>query len=112
MVNRSKAKGTSAESAVVAALVDAGWIHAERRALAGTSDRGDIAGVIGVCIEVKNCGTVTIPAWLREVEVEKRNAGAEVGVCWHKVRGKGDALDWAVTMTGAQFVQLLKAAGY
>jgi hypothetical protein len=111
-MNKAKRKGTAGENGVVAALVDEGWIHAERRALAGTSDRGDIAGIPGVMIEAKNCGTVTIPKWLREVEVEKANAGAEVGVVWHKIRGKGDARDWAVTMSGAEFMALLKAAGY
>lgn len=112
-MNRSKAKGTAGETGIVNALVEEGWIHAERRALAGSLDKGDIAlGVPGVMIEGKNCKTVTIPAWLREVEAEKANAKADIGVVWHKIRGKGDARDWAVTMTGAQFIDILKRLGY
>lgn len=113
MVNRSKQRGTAAETAVVRALHERGYLHAERRALAGALDKGDVAlGIPGVMIEVKNCATVTIPAWLREVAVEKANARADIGVVWHKIRGKGDANDWAVTMTGAQFLDILQTLGY
>lgn len=111
-MNRSKAKGTAAESAVAATLVDAGWKHAERRALAGALDRGDIAGVPGVMIEVKNEREYTVPGWLREVEAEKANDGAEIGVCWFKLRTRTDPRDWAVVMTGQQFIDILKLLGY
>lgn len=113
MVNRSKALGTSAETAITKALIEEGWLHAERRALAGSLDKGDInMGGFPVVIESKNCGTTTIPAWLKEVEVEKANARADIGVVWHKIRGKGDPRDWAVTMSGAQFIEILKKLGY
>lgn len=49
-MNRSKAKGTSAESAVTTYLQTMGFIHAERRSLNGIHDRGDIAGIPGVVI--------------------------------------------------------------
>lgn len=112
MVNRSKAKGTSAESAIAAALIAAGWPHAERRALQGNQDKGDIAGVPGVMIEAKATATYDIQGWLREVTTEKANAGADIGACWFKLRGKTDPLQWAVVMTGEQFADLLKRAGY
>lgn len=112
-MNRSKALGTSAETAITKALVEEGWLHAERRALAGSLDRGDInLGGFPVVIESKNCGTTTIPAWLREVETEKSNAKAEIGVVWHKIRGRGNPRDWAVTMSGAQFIAILKRLGH
>jgi hypothetical protein len=111
-VNRSKAKGTAAESAVVATLVEQGWPHAERRALSGNTDKGDVAGVIGVCIEVKSEASYDIPGWLRETATEKTNANADVGACWFKLRGKTNPRDWAVVMTGAQFIDLLREAGY
>ncbi len=111
-MNRSKRKGTAAESAVVQVLVDAGWVHAERRALQGTLDRGDVAGLPGVMIEVKAEKAYDISGWLREVAAEKANDGAEVGACWFKIRGKTDPREWGVVMTGAQFVELLRAAGY
>jgi hypothetical protein len=113
MVNNPKRKGTIGESAIVKALIEAGWPHAERRALHGSTDKGDITlGVPGVMIEGKNCITTEIPAWLREVAAQTANANAEIGVVWHKIRGKADARDWAVTMSGAQFIAILRMLGY
>lgn len=113
MANRSKQKGTLGESSITKALVEEGWVHAERRALAGALDKGDInLGGFPVVIESKNCATVTIPAWLREVEVEKANAKAQIGACWFKLRGTTDPRKWAVVMTGAQFIEILKALGH
>jgi hypothetical protein len=113
MVNKSKAKGTAGETGIVKALIEAGWVHAERRALAGAEDRGDInIGGFPVMIEAKNCSAITIGAWLKEVAAEKANAKAEVGACWFKLRGKGDARDWAVVMSGAEFMEILKRLGY
>src|SRR5688572_26479096 len=105
MANPSKRKGTAGENGVVDALIEEGWVHAERRVLSGAKDRGDInIGGFPVMIESKNCKTITIGAWLKEVEVEKANAKAEVGACWFKLRGKGDAKDWAVVMSGQEFM--------
>lgn len=112
MVNRSKAKGTSAETAIVNALTAAGWPHAERRALHGNLDKGDIAGLPGVMIEAKAEASYDIQGWLREVAAEKANAHADIGACWFKLRGKTDPMQWAVVMTGEQFAALLKQAGY
>jgi hypothetical protein len=112
VVNPSKRKGTGAETAIVGALIDAGWPHAERRALHGSTDKGDVAGLPGVCIEAKAEKTYDIQGWLREVQVEQANANADVGVCWFKLRGKTDPMQWAVVMTGRQFTDLLRQAGY
>lgn len=111
-MNPSKRKGTGAETAIVAALIEQGWPHAERRALHGNLDRGDVAGVARVMIEAKAEKSYDIAGWLREVATEQANAGAEVGACWFKLRGKTDPRAWGVLMTGAQFMTLLKAAGY
>lgn len=112
MSNPSKTKGTAWESAIVAFLISRGWVHAERRALAGNTDKGDITGLPGVMIEAKCCKTITVPAWIDEAEAEKRNAGAAVGVVWWKRRGRTDPGAGFVTMTGDQFAELLKAAGW
>src|SRR5690606_4660297 len=45
--------GTRAETAVVRYRRDHGWPHAERRALRGNQDAGDITGTPGVCWSVK-----------------------------------------------------------
>lgn len=111
-MNRSKAKGTAGETAIVATLIEEGWPHAERRALKGNLDRGDVAGLPGVMIEAKAEKSYDISGWLKEVAVEKANDNAAVGACWFKIRGKTDPRQWGVVMTGAQFVELLKAAGY
>lgn len=53
MVNRPKDKGTWAETRVTEFLRDNGWPYAERRALAGVTDKGDITGCPGLVFEVK-----------------------------------------------------------
>ena len=112
MVNASKAKGTAAETAVVNYLKDSGWIHAERRSLSGANDRGDIAGVIGVVIEVKAEKSLKLSQWLKEAHTEQINDGADLGVVWHKKIGTTKPADWYVTMEGGTFAFLLKQAGY
>lgn len=112
MVNRSKIKGTSAETAVVGYLRQHGAPHAERRALNGVNDRGDIAGIIGVCIEVKNHSRDNLPTWIDETVIEGVNDHAQIAVCWHKRRGTTDPGKWFVTMTGEQLIAVLRLTGH
>lgn len=107
-MSAAKRKGTAAESAVVQYLQAMGFAQAERRSLNGAKDRGDIAGLPGVVIEVKNCARQELAGWVAEAEVERDNDNANLGVVWHKRRGKGQAADWFVTMSGEQFVFLLR----
>lgn len=109
-MSAAKKKGTSAETAVVGYLRAQGFVQTERRALNGNNDRGDIAGIPGTVIEVKNCTRTELAAWIDEAELEGDNDGAQVAVVWHKRRGKGQPADWFVTMTGAQFTFLLREA--
>ncbi len=112
-MSASKRKGTSFESAIVDYLRANGAPHAERRAPNGTKDRGDIAGVPSVVIEAKNAARVQLAAWLDEAETERRNDNhAPVAAVWHKRRGKASPGQAFVTMTGDQFVNLLRTAGY
>ena len=54
MTNRSKDTGTNAETAVATYLRSTGYFpNAERRALAGAYDRGDLTGIGDLVIEVK-----------------------------------------------------------
>lgn len=110
MTNPNKAKGSSWERAIVEHLRAAGWPFAERRLAGAAKDRGDIAGVVGVVIEAKNTATRKLAEWVDETEIERRNDGAWLGVVWHKRTGKASAADGYVTMTGAQFTQLLAKA--
>lgn len=79
MVNRSKQKGTAWESRVVAFMRDHGFPYAERRALSGALDKGDV-NVPGVVIECKNQKTFDLAGWVDEMVKEKANAGVPLGV--------------------------------
>jgi hypothetical protein len=85
MVNRPKAIGTAAETAVARYLVLT-WPMVERRALRGECDAGDIAGMPQVCWEVKGGAAARtasdgqVQAWLEETEAERVYAGATLGV--------------------------------
>jgi 3D (Asp-Asp-Asp) domain-containing protein len=76
-MSKAKAKGTSVETAVVKFLIDNGFPYAERRALNGALDLGDITGTPALAWEVKNHKTYKIPAWLKETELETKNAKAD-----------------------------------
>ena len=111
-MSASRVKGTNWESAIVAYLRTNGVPHAERRALGGAKDRGDITGIPAVVMEAKNTKTITLGAWIDEAEAERANDHADIGIVWFKRRGKTSAGDGYVTMTGATLVRLLTAAGY
>lgn len=111
-MNASKAKGTKWESEIVRCLVAAGWPHAERRALNGAVDKGDISGIPGVVIEAKNENRVSLASWVDEAEAEGANAAAYVSVVWAHRKGKALAGDGYVIMTGHQFTELLRMARF
>ena len=111
-MSRNKSKGTAFETLIVRYLQDHGFPHAERRALAGVNDLGDITGTLGVVWECKNHKTLSFSEWLVEAEVERANANADLGVVIAKRRGKGDAAEQYAVMTVAALVELLKQAGY
>jgi len=111
-VSRSKGKGTAWETAICRFLAAEGFIHVERRALAGTSDRGDISGIPGWVIEAKNCRKAELAAWVDEATLEQANDGAEFSAVWHHRVGRAHPEAGYVTMTGATFVRLLRQAGY
>lgn len=80
-MNKSKAKGTRAESAVVKALL-ANDIKATRQALAGSDDRGDIyLEGRDLILEVKagkqtaNPNRSQIKEWIRQAKQEGQAAG-------------------------------------
>jgi len=122
-------KGPLAEALVVRCLQEHGWPYAERRVMGGSRDRGDVAGIPGLVIEVKNRGALALAEWVDEAVSEAtplrpvaligpdgKDTGRtrwdqvnDLGVVWHKRRGKGDPLDWYVTMTGRDFLALLAA---
>lgn len=75
--------------------------------MSGIHDKGDIAGLRSVVIEVKDHARMDLAGWIGEAERERVNAGASHCAVWHKRRGKGNPADWYVTMTGDQYLLLL-----
>lgn len=111
-MSKSRAKGTAWESKIIDLLRERGWPNAERRALNGANDRGDVAGVVGICIEAKSAQRIELATWVDEAEKERANDRADLGAVWIKRRGKSSAKDGYVVMTGDSFVWLLRSAGY
>lgn len=107
-MSASKSKGTAAETAIVRFLIEHGFPYAERRCTSGANDRGDIGGIVGWVIEVKNCSKMALAAWIDEAELEARNANAFSHAVWHKRRGTTDPAHWYVTMPGWVFTALLR----
>ena len=111
-VSKQKAKGTSAETAVVKYLKDTWKIPAERRALTGALDKGDISGIDDVVLEVKNHKTMTLGQWMEELKTEIENADAATGAIIHKRKGTTDVGEWYASMPFYVYIYLLKDAGY
>lgn len=107
-MNRPKIKGTAWESAIVTWLRERGWSRVERRALSGTLDKGDIAGIPWVVIDGKNAARLDLAGWSAEVAQERANAGALVGVIWAKRKGKSSPGDGYVIMSGEDFERLAR----
>lgn len=74
-MSAAKAKGTAAEREVVKYLRK-WWPAAERRALSGNKDKGDVAGIPDVVVEVKAAARPELAKWQRETLAEMDNAGA------------------------------------
>lgn len=84
MTNRPRARGTAAETAVVRAARVHGFPHAERVALHGAHDVGDLLLCPGVILEIKggdaarHATDLDVQRWLDDTDRERRNAGAAV----------------------------------
>jgi hypothetical protein len=112
-MSASMRKGTAFETLIVDYLA---WMlkdgRIERRAKNGSNDRGDVTGVYtGVTgermvIECKNTNRLELGTWLKELEAEKGNDDAPVGIIVHKRRGKGKPGEQYVTLTLADLVRL------
>lgn len=110
MANRSGDIGTWTAERVVQYLREHGFPNAERTALHGCNDVGDITGTPGICWEVKGghaaetASDAQVDKWLIETERERICARADVGVLVLKRRGIGAANAgrwWAVVLVDA-----------
>jgi hypothetical protein len=107
VTSSQKRKGSAAELAVAKWLRKLGWVHAERSRAGWTDDRGDIDGMPGVCIEVKNEKRIDLPGYLRELEVEMKNAMAWTGTVIVKRRGSTNVDDWYAVMPAKVWGELM-----
>jgi hypothetical protein len=116
MTNKPKAIGTAGETAVVRFLGPNGFSGAERSALHGGQDQGDITGTPGVAWEVKAGHVAEVAAdgslatWLAQTEAERLNRGADVAVLVLKRKGRGAARagEWWAYLPGWAFVMLAR----
>lgn len=108
-MTRSKDIGTSGERAVVNYLREHGWPGAERRALHGNCDLGDITGTGPLVWEVKsgeaakNFTDGLLQTWIAQTEAERANAKADIGILVMARRGFGATRTgqwWAVMDMG------------
>lgn len=112
-MSRSKDKGTWAETAGVDYLCSSGFPFAERMALNGAKDKGDVKVCPAVIAEMKNCATIKLPQWFREVTAEKENAGAKHAFLVVKPAGIGRTRvgQWWAGMLLGDLAELLVEAG-
>lgn len=97
MTNPSKAKGTKCETDTVRYLRANGFPLAERRALSGSNDRGDILADAGLIFECKHWATYSdqdVLDWQAQTAREMRNANASEAVLVIRRTGKSDPSTW------------------
>ena len=100
----SRRKGATAEQAVVAYLRQHGYPDA-RRYLAGDGRQpGDIDGIPGVALEVKNQERYSLAEWVDQAVAEART---NLPVVVAKRRGKPDPGDWYAVLRFSDLVELL-----
>jgi Holliday junction resolvase len=107
MTSPEKQKGDRAERAVVEFLRSRG-IDAHRIRAGSPDDVGDIEIHPDIVVEVKDRGKLDLPAWLRNLAVQKANKDAAFGVVIVKKRGSSDPLEWAYILDAATFLNLWK----
>lgn len=111
--SRQSAKGAATRFETLVAIYLAMMIddRIERRRLNGAKDRGDIGSLrhFGqrIVVECKDyAGAIQVP-WLNEVDIERRNDDAGVGIVVAKRKGYGKPGDQIVMMTLRDFVSLM-----
>lgn len=112
-MSRSKSKGTWAETKSVEYFGVNGFPYAERVALGGAKDKGDVKLCPGVITEVKNCATLKLPGWFSELYDEIANSNAKHGFLTIKPKGIGETRigEWWAGMTVEGFSVLHEEAG-
>ncbi len=105
MTNPSKQRGTAFETAVCDYLRTHGHPNAERKAMQGANDCGDITGITNWTFELKAERRLDLAGALAEAQLERTNAGTAWCAAIIKRRQKNIA-DAYVVMTLQQFCDL------
>jgi hypothetical protein len=108
----ARAAGARFERTIADYLRDHVSEFIDRRVKTGNKDKGDIAGLRShgnrVVVEAKDYGgRFLLGPWLREVDIERGNDDAAVGVVVIKRRATTDPGDQVVAMTLRDLVALL-----
>lgn len=117
MVNKPKQIGTASETKVVRYLLANGFAQAERRALRGIRDVGDITGTPGIVWEVKGGDAARwasdnqVDLWLAETELERSNAREHLGILV-VARHMKSAGDWWAVLWADQLVWLISGESH
>ena len=113
-MNKPKAIGTRCETAVARYLQANGFPHAERRALRGHQDAGDITGTPGVAWSVKGGDKARtahdklIEKWMADLHQQRIHAAADVGVLVMQRAGHGAARagNWWAILRAPELFQI------
>ena len=111
-MSKNRSKGTSFETLITRFMKDNGFPMAERRALHGNLDKGDINPGVPLVIECKAAKRHELSNWLQQTEQERINAEADYGVLVVKRQGHGTAHEQYAVMKFGDILRLLKQAGY
>jgi Holliday junction resolvase len=107
----SRRKGAAAELAVVQWLRGRGRRTVERRPTGSPDPFGDIAGIPGTVVEVKNHNGLDLAGWATQLEAEMTAAGADTGVVIVKRRGTTDVARWYAVLPVDLWERLMTEAG-
>jgi len=119
MTNKSGNIGAKTETWACRAFNRLGFPYAERRRPEGEQDRADIAGMIGVAVQVKgghaaeDASLEQIRTWLEDTERQRRVARADVGIliCKRKAVGYANAHQWWCYFTEDTYRAMLGQSG-
>lgn len=84
------------------------WPGARRLGHQGRKDCGDVGGIPGIVLELKNCRTTKLAEWTGEAEREAANAGVETFAVVHKRVGKTDPGEQWVTLPLRVFADMMR----
>lgn len=112
MSAKSRRKGARCENDVVNWLREQGFPHAERRIAGMDNDTGDITGIPGLVIEVKDRQKHDFPAYMRQLTEEMTAADVDTGLVIAKKKGTTNVGEWYAMMPVELAIELLRYYGY